>query len=143
MKFISRFSFLVVSLTFNAQCKSLSKQCTKDIGEGYLSSGQDISFVMFPGKKQQCITTFYENQDYRISICSDSTLGNIHMTIRNSKRQLLYDNHSNGNNSFDFKVSTTQQLIISLIVPESNLSEELNEPEQVYGCVSAVVGFRF
>ena len=41
------------------------------------------------------------------------------------------------------KVSTTQQLIISLIVPESNLSEELNEPEQVYGCVSAVVGFRF
>ena len=98
---------------------------------------------MFPGKKQQCITTFYKNQDYRISICSDSTLGNIHMTIRNSKRQLLYDNHSNGNNSFDFKVSTTQQLIISLIVPESNLSEELNEPEQVYGCVSAVVGFRF
>ena len=143
MKYISIFSFLVVSLTFNAQCKSLSKQCTKDIGEGYLSSGQDISFVMFPGKKQQCITTFYENHDYRISICSDSTLGNIHMTIRNSKRQLLYDNHSNGNNSFDFKVSTTQQLIISLIVPESNFSEELNEPEQVYGCVSAVVGFRF
>ena len=143
MKFISIFSFLVVSLTFNAQCKSLSKQCTKDIGEGYLSSGQDISFVMLPRKKLQCITTFYEKQDYRISICSDSTLGNIHMTIRNSKRQLLYDNHSNGNNSFDFHVSTTQQLIISLIVPESNFSEELNEPEQVYGCVSAVVGFRF
>lgn len=143
MKFISIFSFIVVSLTFNAQCKSLSKQCTKDIGEGYLSSGQDISFVMLPGKKQQCITTFYENQDYRISICSDSTLGNIHMTIRNSKRQLLYDNHSNGNNSFDFKVSATQQLIISLIVPESNFSEDLNEPEEVYGCVSAVVGFRF
>ena len=143
MKFISIFSFIVVSLTFNAQCKSLSKQCTKDIGEGYLSSGQDISFVIFPGEKQQCITTFYENQDYRISICSDSTLGNIHMTIRNSKRQLLYDNHSNGNNSFDFKVSATQQLIISLIVPESNFSEELNEPEEVYGCVSAVVGFRF
>ena len=143
MKFISIFSFIVVSLTFNAQCKSLSKQCTKDIGEGYLSSGQDISFVMFTGKKQQCITTFYENQDYRISICSDSTLGNIHMTIRNSKRQLLYDNHSNGNNSFDFKVSATQQLIISLIVPESNFSEDLNEPEEVYGCVSAVVGFRF
>ena len=143
MKFISIFSFIVVSLTFNAQCKSLSKQCTKDIGEGYLSSGQDISFVMFPGKKQQCITTFYENKDYRISICSDSTLGNIHMTIRNSKRQLLYDNHSNGNNSFDFKVSATQQLIISLIVPESNFSEDLNEPEEVYGCVSAVVGFRF
>ena len=143
MKSISIFSFLIVSLTLNAQCKSLSKQCTKDIGEGYLSSGQDISFVMFPGKKQQCITTFYANQDYRISICSDSTLGNIHMTIRNSKRQLLYDNHSNGNNSFDFKVSATQQLIISLIVPESNFSEDLNEPEEVYGCVSAVVGFRF
>ena len=143
MKSISIFSFLIVSLTFNAQCKSLSKQCTKGIGEGYLSSGQDISFVMFPGKKQQCITTFYKNQDYRISICSDSTLGNIHMTIRNSKRQLLYDNHSNENNSFDFKVSATQQLIISLIVPESNFSEDLNEPEEVYGCVSAVVGFRF
>ena len=143
MKYIFIFSFLVVSLTFNAQCKSLSKACSKDIGEGYLSSGQDISFVMFPGEKQQCITTFYENQDYRISICSDSTLGNIHMTIRNSKRQLLYDNHSNGNNSFDFKVSATQQLIISLIVPENNFSDDLNEPEDVYGCVSAIVGFRF
>ena len=143
MKYISIFSFLIFSITFSAQCKSLTKQCAKNLREGYLLSGQDISFVLSPGKKQQCITTFYENQDYRISICSDSTLGNIHMTIRNSKRQLLYDNHSNGNNSFDFKVSATQQLIISLIVPESNFSEDLNEPEEVYGCVSAVVGFRF
>ena len=78
-----------------------------------------------------------------ISICSDSTLGNIHITIRNSKRQLLYDNHSNGNNSFDFKVSATQQLIISLIAPENNLTDELNQPVDVFGCVSAVVGFRF
>lgn len=143
MKYISIFSFLIFSLTFNAQCKSLSKQCAKNIGEGYLLSGQDISFVLSPGKKQQCITTFYENQDYRISICSDSTLGNIHMTIRNSKRQLLYDNHSNGNNSFDFKVSATQQLIISLIAPENNLTDELNQPVDVFGCVSAIVGFRF
>ena len=65
------------------------------------------------------------------------------MTIRHSKRQLLYDNHSNGNNSFDFKVSATQQLIISLIVPEKNLTDDLNDSEEVFGCVSAVVGFRF
>ena len=143
MKYLSIFSFLIFSLSFNAQCKSLSKQCAKNIGEGYLLSGQDISFVLSPGKKQQCITTFYENQDYRISICSDSTLGNIHMTIRNSKRQLLYDNHSNGNNSFDFKVSATQQLIISLIAPENNFIDEINQPEEVFGCVSAIVGFRF
>ena len=58
MKYISIFSFLVVSLTFNAQCKSLSKQCTKDIGEGYLSSGQDISFVMFPGKNSNVLLHF-------------------------------------------------------------------------------------
>ena len=143
MRYLTFFTFLLFSLTGFGQCKSLAKQCTKNIGEGYLSSGQDISFVLSPGKKQQCITTFYENQDYRISICSDSTLGNIHMTIRNSKRQLLYDNHSNGNNSFDFKVSATQQLIISLIAPGNNLTKDLNEPEEVFGCISAVVGFRF
>ena len=47
--------------------------------------------------------------------------------------------------NFDFRVSTTQQLIISLIVPKSSTNSSENdtkEKEEISGCVSAITGFR-
>lgn len=143
MKYISFFTFLIFSLAINAQCKSLSKQCKKTIGEGYMHTGQSSGSELSLGEKYQFVATFYDNQDYRISTCCDSVIGDLHLTVRNVKRQLLYDNHSDGSTFFEFKVSATQQLIISLIAAENNSSETINEPIETKGCVSAVVGFRF
>ena len=143
MRYIFFLSFAIFCLNFSAQCKSFSKQCNKTIGEGYMHTGQVSGSELSPGEKHQFLATFYENQDYRISTCSDSTMGNLHLTVRNTRRQLLYDNHSDGSVFFDFKVSATQQLIISLIASENNLNDTINEPVELKGCVSAVVGFRF
>ena len=88
---------------------------------------------------------FYKGQHYRIAVCADESLGNIQFTIRNAKRQLYFDNHGEEIKNFDFRVSTTQQLIISLIIPKSfaNSNEgEAEEKEEISGCVSAITGFR-
>ena len=91
------------------------------------------------------MATFYKGQHYRIAICSDESLGNMHFTIRNAKRQICCDNHGEEISSFDFKVASTQQLIISLIAPENNSTTEENadeSKEEISGCVSAITGFR-
>ena len=68
---------------------------------------------------------------------------------KNAKRQLYYDNHGDENRVFDFRVAATQQLIVSIVIPESK--EEKTEAQEeskknkesiVEGCVSAMIGFR-
>ena len=53
----------------------------------------------------------------------------IQFTIRNAKRQLYYDNHGDENRVFDFRVAATQQLIVSIVIPESKKEE--TEPPNV------------
>ena len=97
---------------------------------------------LFQEKKYQFVATFYSGQNYRIFACSDSSLGDLQLTIRNTRRQLFYDNHGDGSTLFDFKVSSTQQLIITLRAPENKaINEDLNTDETI-GCVAALVGYK-
>ena len=138
------FSLFFISNT-NAQCRGFAKEYCKKLLGNYVTSGESNTSELKPGEKHQFMATFYKGQHYRIAVCSDESLGNIQFTIRNAKRQLYFDNHGEAIKNFDFRVSTTQQLIISLIVPKSptNSSEDdTNEKEEISGCVSAITGFR-
>ena len=104
-----------------------------------MPTGQSINKELAAGERYQYITTFYEGQNYRIYGCSDSALGDIQLTIRNTRRQLYYDNSGNGSKTFDFKVGSTQQLIVTLVAPEN----ESNNSEEIKGCVAALVGIKF
>jgi hypothetical protein len=142
MKYLLCLSFLILSFNFSAQCKGVAKECKKNLGNGYMPTGQSSSTELLPGKKYQFVATFYSGQNYRIFACSDSSLGDLQLTIRNTRRQLFYDNHGDGNTLFDFKVSSTQQLIITLKAPESKLASEGQNIEEIKGCVAALVGYR-
>jgi len=139
MKYILSVSFLIFSLLVNGQCKGFAKDCKKDLKQSYMPTGQSINKELAAGERYQYITTFYEGQNYRIYGCSDSALGDIQLTIRNTRRQLYYDNSGNGSNTFDFKVGSTQQLIVTLVAPEN----ESNNSEEIKGCVAALVGIKF
>ena len=102
-----------------------------------MPTGQSANKELLPGERYQYITTFYSGQSYRVSACSDSILGDLQLTIRNTKRQLFYDNNGNESKTFDFKVGTTQQLIITLKAPENN-----NSLEDVKGCVATLIGVK-
>ena len=107
-----------------------------------MPTGQSSNTELVPGKKYQFVATFYSGQNYRIFACSDSSLGDLQLTIRNTRRQLFYDKHGDGSTLFDFEVSSTQQLIITLRAPESKaINEDLNNDE-TQGCVAALVGYR-
>jgi hypothetical protein len=69
-------------------------------------------------------------------------LGDLQLTVRNLNRQPFYDNHGNGSTSYDFKVSSTQKLIISLIAPKKESNNNLASSEDIIGCVTAIVGVR-
>ena len=138
------FSLFFISNT-NAQCRGFAKEHCKKLLGNYVTSGESNTSELKPGEKHQFMATFYKGQHYRIAVCSDESLGNIQFTIRNAKRQLYFDNHGEAIKNFDFRVSTTQQLIISLIVPKlsTNSSEDdTKEKEEISGCVSAITGFR-
>ena len=142
MKYLLSLSLLFFSFNFSAQCKGIAKECKKNLGDGYMPTGQSSNTELVPGKKYQFVATFYSGQNYRIFACSDSSLGDLQLTIRNTRRQLFYDNHGNGSTLFDFKVSSTQQLIITLRAPENkSINENLNNDE-TKGCVAALVGYR-
>ena len=142
MKYLLSLSLLFFSFNFSAQCKGIAKECKKNLGDGYMPTGQSSNTELVPGKKYQFVATFYSGQNYRIFACSDSSLGDLQLTIRNTRRQLFYDNHGDGSTLFDFKVSSTQQLIITLRAPENKaINEDLNNDE-AKGCVAALVGYR-
>ena len=138
------FSLFFISNT-NAQCRGFAKEYCKKLLGNYVATGESNTSELKPGEKHQFMATFFKGQHYRIAVCSDESLSNIQFTIRNAKRQLYFDNHGEAIKNFDFRVSTTQQLIISLIVPKSptNSSEDdTNEKEEISGCVSAITGFK-
>jgi hypothetical protein len=137
MKYILGFSFLIICFTFSAQCRGFSKNNCKESLDNYVPTGETNNVKLSPGDRYQFISTFYEGQNYRIVTCADTSLGDIRFTIRNSQRQLYYDNNGNENRSFDFKVASTQQLILSVIIPETN--QNIKDQE---GCVSALIGFK-
>ena len=142
MKYLLSLSLLFFSFNFSAQCKGVAKECKKNLGDGYMPTGQSSNTELVPGKKYQFVATFYSGQNYRIFACSDSSLGDLQLTIRNTRRQLFYDNHGDGSTLFDFKVSSTQQLIITLRAPENKaINEDLNTDETI-GCVAALVGYK-
>ena len=142
MKYIFSITFIILNFTLFCQCNSLSKKCIKAVGEGYMHTGQTSASELSAGKKFQFVAIFYEGQNYRISSCSDTLLGDLQLTVRNLNRQLFYDNHGNGSTSYDFKVSNTQKLIISLIAPKKESNNNLSSSEDIIGCVTAIVGVR-
>lgn len=137
MKCILSVGLVLFGLGVFAQCKGFAKSCKKELSKTFMPTGQSANKELLPGERYQYITTFYSGQSYRVSACSDSILGDLQLTIRNTRRQLFYDNNGNESKTFDFKVGTTQQLIITLKAPENN-----NSSEDVKGCVATLIGVK-
>lgn len=137
MKCILSVGLVLFGLGVFAQCKGFAKSCKKELSKTFMPTGQSANKELLPGERYQYITTFYSGQSYRVSACSDSILGDLQLTIRNTRRQLFYDNNGNESKTFDFKVGTTQQLIITLKAPENN-----NSLEDVKGCVATLIGVK-
>ena len=106
--------------------------------EGYIQNDNFNSAVLIPGDEAELLLTFYAGKEYRLLVCGHPVLGDLEYEVLDTDEETIYSSakSDNAGNIFDFKVATTQQLIVRIRVPEGeNPSTLVHE-----GCVSIMVG---
>ena len=135
---IIAFLFIALPNMVDAQCKNFAKKICKLELLPYVHDGIYNATVLSEGETAELYKTFYSGQEYRISICGDETLPPIQFQVLDAERNVLYDNKKHQYaKSWDFKLESSKQLIISIQV---QTSDELSD-QILSGCVSVLVGF--
>lgn len=129
---------IALPLTVHSQCRSFTKKkCLPELGE-YIQNDNFNSAVLVPGDEAELLLTFYADKEYRLLVCTHPILGEVQFEVLDADEKLIYSNEDKKNKSmFDFKVASTQQLIVRIKVPES---ETENNSLVHEGCVSVMVG---
>ena len=131
---------LMLPLLSQGQCRSYTKKkCLPDL-DGYVQNDNYNSARLIPGDEAELLLTFYGGKEYRLLICSMPILGPVDFEVYDDTEELIYSSATSedrGTGYFDFKVSSTQQLMIKLIVPEDEGVSSVTPNE---GCVTIMVG---
>jgi len=122
-----------------AQCRSFTKKkCLPEL-EGYVQNDNFNSAVLIPGDEAELLLTFYAGKEYRLLVCGHPVLGDLEFEVLDTDDEVIYtniDEEIKADSKFDFKVATTQQLIVRIRVPEAESSSTLIHE----GCVSVMIG---
>ena len=122
-----------------AQCKSFAKKVCKLELAPYIHDGNFNAAILTEGEDAELYKTFYSGQNYRIYICGSDALPDIEFQVLDVNRNVLYDNRKNNYaRIWDFKLESSQQLIISLRVKNS----EGESDELISGCVAIMFGLK-
>ncbi|GAB4376142.1 MAG: hypothetical protein Kow0075_02990 [Salibacteraceae bacterium] len=133
-------ALLAMHTSVLAQCKVFTKKYCIDKLEDYNNNGQYNGAVMYEGEEASLVQAFYSGQRYRVYVCIDDEIAeNAYFEVMDYQKHLIYSNRENRNPIFDFKLESTQQLEIRVVIPKSENSDELIQKN---GCVSIVVGFK-
>ena len=129
----------MLPLVSQAQCRSFTKKkCLPEL-EGYVQNDNFNSAVLIPGDEAELLLTFYAGKEYRLLVCGHPVLGDLEFEVLDTDDEVIYTNVDEENKAdakFDFKVATTQQLIVRIRVPEAETTSTLIHE----GCVSVMIG---
>ncbi len=129
----------MLPLMSQAQCRSFTKKkCLPEL-EGYVQNDNFNSAVLIPGDEAELLLTFYAGKEYRLLVCGHPVLGDLEFEVLDTDDEVIYtniDEEIKADSKFDFKVATTQQLIVRIRVPEAESSSTLIHE----GCVSVMIG---
>jgi hypothetical protein len=130
--------FLTLQFSASAQCRSVAKkQCFPQLSP-YTQNGEFNSARLAPGESAEVQMTFYAGQNYRLMVCSEGVLGDVNFKVLDTDKKELYNSKKSDSKTWDFNVTSTQQLIVAVDVPVSDAPTKII-PE---GCVSILVGFK-
>lgn len=105
----------------------------------YSHNGQYSGAIMFEGEEATLVQTFYSNQNYRLSVCTQDIIKEgMFFELLDYKNQKIFSSKGTDKTSFDFNVESTQQLKIRLVVPAHSPSSDIKKN----GCVSILIGFK-
>lgn len=132
------FFFLAVPNLLIAQCNEYTKkECIPQLTP-YTFNGQLNNAVLSEGETAELQLTFYKDQEYRILVEGEKSLGDIQFQLFDTDYNLLYDNADEDHtNLWDFMVESTDDFVIRVLVPEDRAKEQIES-----GCVSILIGFR-
>jgi hypothetical protein len=122
-----------------AQCRPFTKNKVLPLLEGYVQNENYNSAMLIPGDEAEVLMTFYANKEYRLVVAGAPVLPEVEWEIRDTNDQLIYSNKQStaeNKGTFDFKMSSTQQLIIRIRVPK----EQSVIPHE--GCVVILAGHK-
>lgn len=139
MKYILPLMMLMPLLS-NGQCRSYTKKKCLPVLDGYVQNDNYNSARLIPGDEAELMLTFYGGKEYRLLICSMPILGQVEFEVFDDAEEIIYSSETSedqGTGSFDFKVTSTQQLTIKLKVPEDEGVSSVTPNE---GCVTIMVG---
>jgi hypothetical protein len=129
---------LILPLMSSAQCRSFTKKkCLPEL-EGYVQNDNFNSAVLIPGDEAELLLTFYAGKEYRLLVCAHPVLGKVEFEVLDTDDEVIYnsDDEVEDEHIFDFKVASTQQLIVRIRVPEAESPSTLIHE----GCVSVMIG---
>jgi hypothetical protein len=124
--------------------KFMMKYCDA-YGYDFKYSGQSKTTVFEPGKKSDFKLAVFKNFEYRVSICADKNLEGIYFRIRedNPSKSILYDSSTEEVDYLEkiFGVTKARNLIIEVIVPESDVPLEELSYNKRFGCVGVLIEY--
>lgn len=107
--------------------------------EGYIQNDNFNSAVLIPGDEAELLLTFYADKEYRLIICGHPVLGDLDFEVLDTDEEMIFSSAETDQEDktiFDFKVATTQQLIVRIRIPEAETPSSLVHE----GCVSVMIG---
>ncbi len=112
--------------------------------EDYTHNGQLNTALLYAGDNAELMLTFYSGQKYRLLVCSMEELGDVSYIIKDAQGNKVYQSPRNAEKTyFDFKVASTQQLVLQVNVPEADDTVVKDEHGLEHaGCVAIMVGFK-
>ncbi|MBL4625470.1 MAG: hypothetical protein JKY42_10070 [Flavobacteriales bacterium] len=141
-KILLSISFIFAATCFtqlNAQCKTFTKKLCMPLLKPYIHNGQMNNITLFPGEDASLVQTFYSGQNYRIQLCAQENLGDsVYFKIITEDGQLVYSTQNEDVLFWDFNVANTQNLKITVVVPDVKPVDEIEQN----GCIAILVGFR-
>lgn len=146
MKFNRLFGMgLVLTLVLStnigqAQCRGwVKRKCIPTVEDaGFKFSGQMSTAVLVAGETADLALSFNSGKTYRLLVRGQDILGDVTFKLMDKDRTLIYDSENQEDDFFDFKVESTQQLIVEIVVPESENTHDLSH----HGCVTVIQGYK-
>lgn len=124
----------------SAQCRPYTKNRVLPLMAGYVQNDNYNAAQLVPGDEAELLLTFYGNKEYRLVVSAHPVLGEVEFEVLDTNNQLIYaskDSNEENKSIFDFKMSSTQQLIVRIRVPAQKAAITPHE-----GCVVVMSGFK-
>ncbi|MEY2938213.1 MAG: hypothetical protein RL062_802 [Bacteroidota bacterium] len=135
--FASLFILVVLAAGASAQCRAFTKNRVLPNLTGFIQNENYNAALFMEGDEAELLMTFYGGKDYRLVVMAHPVLPEVEFEVLDTNDELLYSNKTATNkNTFDFRMTSTQQLKVRVKVPDSKGTMVRQ------GCVTVVAGHK-